>query len=125
MHYVYGAAIAMLFPDTLCRLVSNTPPLPKPYADSTCAYSTVSRRSDCLLDSAHHDILHSSSVSHLHLGWVQPLEPSIQMSLLVICRSAGPESLEPLSEWAWSCFAGIVFGVHNHYILQLVGLVSG
>ena len=22
MHYVYGAAVAMLFPDTLCRLVS-------------------------------------------------------------------------------------------------------
>ena len=36
----------------------------------------------------------------------------------------GPKSLEPLSEWAWACFAGIVFGVHNHYILQVVGLVS-
>ena len=36
----------------------------------------------------------------------------------------GPESLEPLSEWAWCCFAGIVFGVHNHYILQIVGLVT-
>ena len=36
----------------------------------------------------------------------------------------GPESLEPLSEWAWCCFAGIVFGVHNHYILQLAGLVT-
>ena len=36
----------------------------------------------------------------------------------------GPKSLEPFKEWAWACFSGILFGIHNHYILQSVALVS-
>ena len=40
-------------------------------------------------------------------------------SLLLV----GPNSLEPFSEWAWSCFSGILFGVQHHYIMQPIALV--
>lgn len=35
----------------------------------------------------------------------------------------GVESLEPLKEWAWSCFSGIIFGIHHLFVLQPVALV--
>ena len=38
---------------------------------------------------------------------------------------SGPNSLEPFTELAWPCFAGILFGIHHHYILQAVALVRG
>ena len=40
----------------------------------------------------------------------------------LIC--SGIESLEPMKEWAWSCFSGILFGIHHLYIMQPVGIVS-
>lgn len=36
----------------------------------------------------------------------------------------GPQSLEPFGEWAWCCFGGILFGIHNHYVLQPIAIVS-
>lgn len=36
----------------------------------------------------------------------------------------GPHSLEPFGEWAWCCFAGVLFGIHHHYVLQPVAIVS-
>jgi hypothetical protein len=32
--------------------------------------------------------------------------------------------LEPFGEWAWCCFSGILFGIHHHYILQPIAIVS-
>ena len=45
------------------------------------------------------------------------------MLRLVVITAAGLESLEPFLEWPWSCFSGILFGIHNHYILQTAALV--
>ncbi len=36
----------------------------------------------------------------------------------------GIETLEPLKEWAWSCYSGILFGIHHLYVMQPVGIVS-
>ena len=29
-----------------------------------------------------------------------------------------------MREWAWSCFAGIMFGIHHLYIMQPVAMVT-
>lgn len=29
-----------------------------------------------------------------------------------------------MREWAWSCFAGIVFGIHHLYIMQPIAMVT-
>ena len=39
-------------------------------------------------------------------------------------HAAGPNTLEPFKEWAWSFFSGILFGMHHHYIMQPMALVS-
>ena len=38
--------------------------------------------------------------------------------------SSGIDALEPVKEWAWSCFSGIVFGIHHLYIMQPLALVN-
>ncbi len=43
---------------------------------------------------------------------------------MINCICSGIESLEPMKEWAWSCFSGILFGIHHLYIMQTVGMVS-
>ncbi|XP_065888024.1 transmembrane protein 164-like [Dysidea avara] len=36
----------------------------------------------------------------------------------------GVHNLEPLNDWSWACFAGIVFGIQHHYVMQPVAIVS-
>lgn len=83
VHYVYGALIAIVFPDTLCRL----------FPGEVLVYW----------------------IQHLLIFFVVPP---------FLIYAWGPRSLEPFSEWAWCCFAGILFGIHNHYILQPVAIAT-
>lgn len=83
VHYVYGAVIAMVFPDTQCRFLPG----------EVIVYWT----------------------QHTMIFFVVP------PYLIYIW---GRESLEPYKEWAWAFFSGILFGVHNHYILQPVALLT-
>lgn len=83
IHYVYGALVAILFPDTQSRFFSG-------------------------------EIV----VYWLQHGLIFFIVPPF------LVYSWGPKSLEPFKEWAWSCFSGILFGIHNHYILQPVALLT-
>ena len=37
---------------------------------------------------------------------------------------SGLKALEPMREWAWSCFTVVVFGVHNLCFLQPIAMVT-
>ncbi len=142
IHYVYGAFIALLLPDTQSRFVG-------PFANIIYflifdfSYSFLER---CILTGCN---ISSSSLLFLHSSYILGVGLSIHVSCfhlqmdaiidhnydvyihikseclqLLHTHSLGPKSLEPFKEWAWSCFSGILFGIHNHYILQPVGLVS-
>lgn len=41
-----------------------------------------------------------------------------------LSTTTGKESLEPLSNFSWSIFSGIYFGVHQMFILQPLAIVS-
>lgn len=83
VHYVYGALVAILFPDTLSRLFPG----------------------------------------EVMMYWIQHATIFFIVPPFLI-YVWGPRSLEPFGEWAWCCFAGILFGVHNHYILQPVAILT-
>jgi len=42
------------------------------------------------------------------------------MSLFLV----GVHNLEPLNDWSWACFAGIVFGIQHHYVMQPAAIIS-
>lgn len=83
MHQVYGPMLALIWPDTQCRLLPG----------ETLVYW----------------------VQHGFIFFVVP------PYLIYIW---GPECVEPFSEWAWACFTGITFGIHNYFILQPLALIT-
>jgi hypothetical protein len=83
IHYIYGAMVAMLFPDTLARQ----------FPGETIMYW----------------------VQHVAIFFVIPP---------YLIWLWGPSTLEPFKEWSWACFAGILFGVQHHYIMQPIALLT-
>ena len=50
--------------------------------------------------------------------------PSVTCLVAMFRVYPGLRALEPMREWAWSCFAGILFGIHHLYIMQPVAMVT-
>lgn len=83
IHYLYGALIAMVLPDTHARLLPFEVPM--------------------------------YWIQHALIFFIIPP---------YLVYTFGIESLEPLTEWAWSCFSGILFGIHHLYIMQPIAMFT-
>ena len=80
----------------------------------------------CMLSSGKPDpsqwLEYSKGISYY--AWNEEWRVIVIVERILSLHTAGPNTLEPFKEWAWSFFSGILFGVHHHYIMQPMALVS-
>lgn len=106
----------MLLPEVESRQVITELTLCINYG-SVATWGTV-----LLLAAAHHHILYSTTIFGVYLGYVTINSIiSIAEGCVII---GGTKILEPMKEWAWSCFAGILFGIQHLYIMQPIAMVT-